>query len=272
MTSQPDRRFHLHPPDDVPMRRMRVAVGVTPLRPKPDPAAGIDTELVHGETVEAWMGEEGFAYVRAERDGYVGFVGEAALEPLVAPATHRVKELRTFLYAGPSIKLADPVLVTEGAELRVVGVRNEFAVLDNGRHAYGAHLEPVSAIAPDYVAVAERYLGAPYLWGGRTSLGLDCSGLAQTALRMAGVPAPRDSDLLERFYPVELPVREGFAGLRRGDAVFWKGHVGIMRDAETLLHANGHHMLVASEPLAGAVERIAAKSYGAITSIRRLST
>jgi cell wall-associated NlpC family hydrolase len=271
MNSTSDRRFHLQPPAGATMTRMRVAVGVTPLRPRPDPTCGIDTELIYGEAVEHYAWEEGYAYVRAERDGYVGWMSEAALEPFRAPATHRVRELRTYLYAGPSIKAADPILIPEGAELRVTELRGEFALTDAGRFAYAAHLEPVGTTASDYVTVAERYVGTPYLWGGRTSLGLDCSGLVQTALRMAGVAAPRDSDLLERFYPVEIPITPAFNGLRRGDAVFWKGHVGIMRNAETLLHANGHHMLVASELLAGAAERILAKSFGAITSIRRLA-
>jgi cell wall-associated NlpC family hydrolase len=271
MTAPPGRRFHLDVPVGARATRMRVAVGVTPLRPRPDMSAGIDTELIFGETVEWYGSDEGFAYVRAERDGYVGYLSEAAIEPFQGPSTHRVRELRSFLYAGPSIKVPDPILAPEGAELRVVASKGDFAVLDNGRHAFAAHLEPVSAMAPDYVAVAERYLGAPYLWGGRTSLGLDCSGLVQTALRMAGVAAPRDSDLLEAFYPVRLPVTAALDGLRRGDGVFWKGHVGVMRDAATLLHANGHHMLVASEPLAQAAARIMAKSFGPITSIRRLS-
>jgi cell wall-associated NlpC family hydrolase len=266
-----DRRFAVRSPFHVAMARMRINVGITPLRPRPDPSVGIDTELVFGETVEFHGAEEGFAYVRAERDGYVGYMSEAALEHVPGPATHRVRELRTYVYGGASIKVPDPLLIPEGAEVRVVAHKGDFAVLDLGGHVHAAHLEPLTSLAADPVVVAERYENVPYLWGGRTSLGLDCSGLVQTALRMAGVPAPRDSDLQERFYPVAVPLTADHSGLRRGDAVFWKGHVGIMRDAVTLLHANGHHMKVVSEPLAQAAARILAKSFGPITSIRRLA-
>jgi cell wall-associated NlpC family hydrolase len=130
-----------------------------------------------------------------------------------------------------------------------------------------AHLAPLEAPAPDFVAVAEALIGAPYLWGGKSSLGVDCSGLVQIALLSAGKEAPRDSDMQEARLgsPVERD-----APLRRGDLVFWKGHVGIMRDAETLLHANGTHMLVSSEPLALVRERNLSAGAGDITNIRRL--
>ena len=127
----------------------------------------------------------------------------------------------------------------------------------DGLFLYAKHLAPIDAREPDFVAIAERFLEAPYLWGGRTSEGIDCSGLAQTALMAAGIAAPRDSDMQEAALGRPLPLDDALAQLRRGDLVFWKGHVGVMRDAATLLHANGWAMKVASEPLAEARARIA---------------
>ena len=268
--SAPDRRLTPDVPPGTPFRPMRLRAPVTALRPRPAPDCGIDTEIIHGETLRIFNEMEGWAYAQADRDGYVGWLSADALEPVREQATHRVTALRTFIYAGPSIKVPDPLALPQGALLTVAGFEKDFARLDGGGWVFAAHLAPVDHRAPDYVTVAEAYLGVPYLWGGRTSLGLDCSGLMQTALREAGTPAPRDSDMLERFFPHELPIADGFPGLRRGDGVFWKGHVGIMRDATTLLHANGHTMQVTSEPLAEAAERILAKSFGAVTSIRRL--
>jgi cell wall-associated NlpC family hydrolase len=128
------------------------------------------------------------------------------------------------------------------------------------------HLEPLAAVAPDFVAVAERFLCAPYLWGGKSVAGIDCSGLVQVACTMAGIAAPRDTDMQERELGTRLA---GIEALARGDLVFWKGHVGIMLDGARLLHANAHHMMTAVEPLAEAVARIASRG-SSVTSIRRI--
>jgi cell wall-associated NlpC family hydrolase len=133
-----------------------------------------------------------------------------------------------------------------------------------------SHLQPTTQYESDFVAVAERFLGAPYLWGGKTALGLDCSGLVQISLAAAGISVPRDTDVQAREIGTNLPLDEPL-DLRRGDLVFWKGHVGIMCDAETLLHANAHHMLVARESFAEAHARILAKSFGPVIALRRLS-
>jgi cell wall-associated NlpC family hydrolase len=249
---------------------MRLTVGIMPLRPQPGTDVGIDTEIIFGETLTLYDEMEGWSYVQAQRDGYVGWLPSHALEPAGTAATHRVSTLRTYVYAGPSIKVPDPILAPQGALLTVTGHEKDFAVLDNRRYVYAAHIARVDAPAADFVSVAEAYLGAPYYWGGRTSLGLDCSGLLQTALREAGIAAPRDSDMLEAFFPYSLPILPDLSGLQRGDAIFWNGHTGVMRDSETLLHANGYHMLVASEPLTDAAARILEKSFGPITAIKRL--
>ena len=251
-------------------RRMQVRDAALAMRREPRPDAPLDTEALLGEIVTVYDEEEGFAWAQLERDGYVGHVAADGLGPVGPAPTHRVSALRTFVYPGPSIKVPPLLTLTTGARLAVSGAREAFAVTPQG-YVFADHLAPLDAPAPDFVAVAEMFLHAPYLWGGKTGIGLDCSALIQTALHAAGMDAPRDSDMIEAAVGERLAFDGSLSGLRRGDLVFWKGHCGIMRDAHVLLHANGHHMAVASEPLLGARDRILAKSHGPVTSVKRIA-
>ncbi len=251
----------------VPGRPMRVVEATAALRRAPAPDAPLDTEALHGETATIYeVTDEGWAWGQLDHDGYVGWMPASALIDAPATPTHRVSTLRTFLYPGPSIKLPPVAALSLGSRVAVERMQGDFAVTRHGA-VFARHLVPAGEVEPDFVAVAERFVGVPYLWGGRTSLGLDCSGLAQVALGAAGIAAPRDSDMQENALGRPLPAG---ASLQRGDLVFWKGHVGIMQDPQTLLHANGHFMLVTSEPFAEAVARIEAKGGGPVTSLRRL--
>jgi cell wall-associated NlpC family hydrolase len=155
-----------------------------------------------------------------------------------------------------------------GSRIAAARVDANFAYLATGGCIPVQHVSPVVMVEPDFVAVAERFVGVPYLWGGKTSLGIDCSGLVQVALTAAGIACPRDSDMQERAFGHAIET-DGSVPVARGDLLFWKGHVAIVRDPETLVHANGYHMAVAIEPIAEAVRRIAAVG-GMLTSIRRL--
>jgi cell wall-associated NlpC family hydrolase len=251
-------------------RKVRVAEPVLPLRGAPRQDAMLDTQIVHGEPVTVYDERDGWAYLQSERDGYVGYAPSAGLGAAGRPATHRVATLRTYLYPSASIKAPPLGLIPMNARLTITDFAGDFAVTEEGAHVFARHLAGIAEAEPDFVAVAERYVGTPYLWGGRTSLGLDCSGLVQTALEAAGIVAPRDSDLQERGLGEILALAPDLANLRRGDLVFWKGHVGIMTSPTELLHANGYHMAVAREPVAEAARRIAEKSFGAITRVKRL--
>lgn len=248
----------------------RVVAASAPLRREPRPDGPLDTEALMGERVDVYERHEGWAWVQLAGDGYVGYLPDDALRRDVAEPSHRVSALRTFVYPGPSMKLPPLENLSLGAQVSVAGETGDFLVLTDGGHVFAGHLAPRESFEPDFVAVAERFLHVPYLWGGKTSLGLDCSGLTQLALAAAGIASPRDSDMLEAALGESVPFDEGLDGLKRGDLVFWKGHVGILTDPDTLLHATAYTMRVMTEPLREARDRIRAKSFGAITSIRRL--
>jgi cell wall-associated NlpC family hydrolase len=217
--------------------------------------------------VRVFERREGWAWVQLERDGYVGYVSEDSLGRQAGSPTHRVRVPLSYSYPGPDHKSQPAVVLPMNAAVNVLKLGEKYAELAGGRYAIAGHLVPLAHAAPDFVAVAEQFHGVPYSWGGKTILGLDCSGLVQTALQAAGFDCPRDSDMQES-HGTDLPV-DRLDTLRRGDLVFWKGHVGIMTNADELLHANGHFMQVTREPLATAVARIA-QVYGGVTSIRRL--
>lgn len=292
MTDSPsvlDRRLNAYRPDLADLRLKgqvtaerfvegtlsRVTAASTPIRRAPRPDGPIDSEALLGEVVRVFEETmEGWAFVQLETDRYVGYVAADALGPLDPLPTHRVTALRTFVY--PEADLRKPPLgaLSFGAKLALGGVAvtrgTPYLLLPNGAGAVvETHVAPLDAPwALDFVAVAERFLETPYLWGGRTSLGLDCSALVQLSLAAAGIDAPRDSDLQAAMLGEALP--DGLAGPReRGDLVFWPGHVGILADPETLLHASGYQMEVVAEPLDEAVARIALTA-GPPTAVRRI--
>jgi cell wall-associated NlpC family hydrolase len=240
-----------------------------PLRREPRPDAPLDTEALKGERVTIYdTNGEGWAWGQLAADGYVGWLPDNALAPAGVAPTHKVTALRTLVFPGPSIKLPPLEALPLGARLNIVRIEDRMAVASSGAYVPAAHLAPLDRNETDFVAVAERFLGAPYLWGGKTALGLDCSGLVQVALTACGIACPRDSDMQEAALGTAVPA--DFSAVRRGDLIFWKGHVAIVRDRNLLLHANAYHMAVASEPIAEAIARIRGAG-SEIAGVRRIA-
>jgi len=247
----------------------QVVNAAVPLRGAPEAQARWTTQALFGERVTVYDECDGWAWVQLACDGYVGYLPASALSERIEAPTHWVRAPSTWLYARPDFKSPPSVSLSMNAAVRVVAMDAAFAKLVDGRFVPAPHIADQRWHAPDFVAVAEGFLGAPYVWGGKTRAGVDCSGLLQLAIQASGRPCPRDSDMQSAEIGDRTLVGPDLSGLARGDLVFWPGHVGVMLDPDRLLHANAHHMAVAVEPLRVAAERIA-RTGQAIAAVKRL--
>ena len=246
---------------------MQVVHETLPLFPQPTREGPIDTHALFGETLMVYeIDGEGWAWGQLKGDGYVGYLPVEGLREGAVTPNRRVIAPRTLVYPGPSMKLPTWGALPLGALVAATRETGDFAEVPGLGFLWREHLAGLDHAAPDFVAVAERFLHAPYLWGGKTSSGLECSGLLQIALHASGVASPRDTDMMEKALGAPIDMA---AGLRRGDIIFWKGHVAILVDGVRIIHANAHHMAVAIEPLAEAIQRISGAGGGEPTAYRR---
>lgn len=252
---------------------MRIADPVVDVRSEPRGDAGMTTQFLFGDDVLVFEDDNGWCWVQNERDGYVGYVVDTSLDRRAEEPTHIVIAPRTFVYVGSDLRYPRTNALSMGSLVTITGGQERrntlYAMLPSGEALIAKHLVPIDLVTQDHVAVAESLMHTPYLWGGVSGFGLDCSGLVQLSLLMTGQGVLRDTDLQAASVGDLIEPDKDYYNLKRGDFVFWKGHVGMMASHSTLLHASGHSMSVTLEPLRDAIERIA-YLYGNPTAVRRL--
>ena len=251
----------------------QVRAPVALIRRAAAPDAPLETQAMMGEQITLYHmdTEAGWGWGQCAADGYVGHVALGELTQALFAVTHRVKVLRTLVFGAPDLKSQVQGMLSMNALVGIVETVDHYGRLATGGYVHRSHLTGLDVFADDFVAVAQMFCGAPYWWGGKDSMGLDCSGLVQSAMRAAGFNPPRDADMQEGADVCGAPVEitPGFSGLQRGDLVFWPGHVGIMLDGAEMLHANAHHMMCASEPLVEAARRIEAGTGHKVRHVKR---
>jgi Bacterial dipeptidyl-peptidase Sh3 domain/NlpC/P60 family len=254
----------------VPGTDYQVVESAAPLRQKPRSDSALLTQALFGEVVTVYEESEGWVWGQLNDDGYVGYIPLHTLSPRLSRPTHRVSVLRTYIYPEPDIKSPPLDLLSLNSQLCVVHSIYNFNQLETGGFIYSAHTRRFDDFGADFVAVAETFVGTPYLWGGKTSLGLDCSGLVQLSFSACGKSVRRDTDMMLEQLGAEILITSDLSGLQRGDIIFWQGHIAVLCDHTNIVHSNGHHMATVIEPLKVARNRITAL-FGEITTIKRLS-
>ncbi|MEM9106399.1 MAG: NlpC/P60 family protein [Pseudomonadota bacterium] len=286
MTEALDRRLNVYRPDlaDIQLKgkvkserfvagqpRM-VTAAVLDLHDHPDKASTIGTQALLGEWVSVFDESDDLSWVQLKDDSYVGYVLTEGLAPAGRTPSHVITVPRTFVYTEADLRSPVRMACSMGSRLTPLETRTtrgtDYCVLEEGGAVIANHIAPLPHAAADYVSTAAKFLQTPYLWGGTSGFGLDCSGLVRLAMAMCGRFVPRDTDMQAAGLGVEIDPGDDYTGLQRGDLVFWKGHVAIAEDNHMAIHASGHAMQVVREPIRDAIERIA-HLYDRPTCVRR---
>lgn len=247
------------------------AAPATPLRPRPSADEAYDSEALFGERLRLFdTTADGWAWVQAERDGYVGYCRASDISKAdFSQPTHFVSAARTQRYRGPSLKRPPLDILTIGAELRVLEVDGKYARLADETYIFARHIRPAETFEKDPTSTALKMIETPYVWGGKTALGLDCSALVQLAFQACGIPCPRDTDMQSAMDWQQILCQPDGEPLHRNDLVFWPGHVGMMIDQSRIVHANASDMSTRVWDLAHLRDHISRIEGNAVSRILR---